>query len=311
MGVDGRRSHPSSRRSASLPRALRARVRRRRALHPGGRHRPLAAGTAREPPLLRGDRHAVAYVRVDTDEGRSAHAALLVLRWPSSAVTSRSSSTCWQGMGHGCTSDCRTGWASRVRVAAATGRRSVGRRPDAAAGRAARLEESRVAGADTRRIGVACRSSRQRAAPADAPHQGSPTPGKGARRSGAPLGHLRGSPMRDVDSPRRVEPTHRGGAEAMSDPQAIRTTHVGSLIRPDDIVAIMRRLDKGEQVDPAERQAALEKGVREVVRRQKEAGIDIVSMASTGSRRGTSTSPSAWMASPCGRRSRRPSRTCR
>ena len=57
----------------------------------------------------------------------------------------------------------------------------------------------------------------------------------------------------------------------------IKTTHVGSLIRPDDVVAIMRRLDKGEAVDPAERQAALEKGVRDVVRRQKEAGIDIVS----------------------------------
>jgi 5-methyltetrahydropteroyltriglutamate--homocysteine methyltransferase len=57
----------------------------------------------------------------------------------------------------------------------------------------------------------------------------------------------------------------------------IKTTHVGSLIRPDDVVAIMRRLDKGEQVDPAERQAALEKGVREVVRRQRAAGIDIVS----------------------------------
>ena len=57
----------------------------------------------------------------------------------------------------------------------------------------------------------------------------------------------------------------------------IKTTHVGSLIRPDDVVAIMRRLDKGEAVDPAERQAALEKGVREVVRRQKEAGVDIVS----------------------------------
>jgi 5-methyltetrahydropteroyltriglutamate--homocysteine methyltransferase len=57
----------------------------------------------------------------------------------------------------------------------------------------------------------------------------------------------------------------------------IKTTHVGSLIRPDDVIAIMRRLDKGEAVDPAERQAALEKGVREVVRRQKEAGIDIVS----------------------------------
>ena len=40
----------------------------------------------------------------------------------------------------------------------------------------------------------------------------------------------------------------------------IKTTHVGSLIRPDDVIAIMRRLDKGEAVDPAERQAALERG---------------------------------------------------
>src|SRR5918998_4681918 len=59
--------------------------------------------------------------------------------------------------------------------------------------------------------------------------------------------------------------------------ESIKTTHVGSLIRPEDVIAIMRRLDKGETVDPAERQAALEKGVREVVRRQKEAGVDIVS----------------------------------
>ncbi|MEA2176878.1 MAG: 5-methyltetrahydropteroyltriglutamate--homocysteine methyltransferase [Solirubrobacteraceae bacterium] len=57
----------------------------------------------------------------------------------------------------------------------------------------------------------------------------------------------------------------------------IKTTHVGSLIRTDEVIAIMRRLDKGEAVDPAERQAALETGVREVVRRQKEAGVDIVS----------------------------------
>lgn len=61
------------------------------------------------------------------------------------------------------------------------------------------------------------------------------------------------------------------------DGNRIRTTHVGSLIRPDDVIAIMRRLDKGEQVDPTERQAALERGVREVVRRQKQAGVDIVS----------------------------------
>jgi 5-methyltetrahydropteroyltriglutamate--homocysteine methyltransferase len=62
-----------------------------------------------------------------------------------------------------------------------------------------------------------------------------------------------------------------------NDGNRVMTTHVGSLIRPDDVIAIMRRLDKGEEVDPAERQAALERGVREVVRRQKEAGVDIVS----------------------------------
>jgi 5-methyltetrahydropteroyltriglutamate--homocysteine methyltransferase len=57
----------------------------------------------------------------------------------------------------------------------------------------------------------------------------------------------------------------------------IRTTHVGSLIRPDDVIAIMRRLDKGEHVDEAEHRAVLRRRVREVVRRQKEAGVDVVS----------------------------------
>ena len=62
-----------------------------------------------------------------------------------------------------------------------------------------------------------------------------------------------------------------------TDGNRVRTTHVGSLIRPDDVVAIMRRLDRGEQVDPGERQTALERGVRDVVRRQVRAGVDIVS----------------------------------
>ncbi len=57
----------------------------------------------------------------------------------------------------------------------------------------------------------------------------------------------------------------------------IEVTHVGSLTRPDDVIAIMRRLDKGEKVDAAERQAVLAPAVREVVRRQKAAGVDIVS----------------------------------
>jgi len=58
---------------------------------------------------------------------------------------------------------------------------------------------------------------------------------------------------------------------------SIRTTHVGSLIRPDDVVAAMRRVADGEQVDAAELAPLLERGVREVVARQKQAGIDIVS----------------------------------
>ncbi len=62
-----------------------------------------------------------------------------------------------------------------------------------------------------------------------------------------------------------------------SDSHAIRTTHVGSLIRPDDVVAVMRRIARGEEVDAGEQQQLLEGAVRDVVRRQKEAGVDIVS----------------------------------
>ena len=57
----------------------------------------------------------------------------------------------------------------------------------------------------------------------------------------------------------------------------IETTHVGSLIRPDAVIEIMRRLDRGEAVDAAEHQAVLAPAVREVVRRQKQAGVTIVS----------------------------------
>ena len=62
-----------------------------------------------------------------------------------------------------------------------------------------------------------------------------------------------------------------------SDPSRIEVTHVGSLIRPADVIAIMRRLDRGEAVEEAEHQAVLAPAVREVVRRQRQAGVDIVS----------------------------------
>src|SRR5665213_2678893 len=57
----------------------------------------------------------------------------------------------------------------------------------------------------------------------------------------------------------------------------IKTTHVGSLIRPDDIVDAMRRIFRGEEVDLQRHNARLTEAGREVVRRQKEAGVDIVS----------------------------------
>jgi 5-methyltetrahydropteroyltriglutamate--homocysteine methyltransferase len=57
----------------------------------------------------------------------------------------------------------------------------------------------------------------------------------------------------------------------------ILTTHVGSLIRPPDLVALLRAKDDGEPVDDAAFTACLRRSVADVVRRQAETGIDIVS----------------------------------
>lgn len=50
------------------------------------------------------------------------------------------------------------------------------------------------------------------------------------------------------------------------------TTHVGSLVRPDDLVAASKRGDTGADFD-----ALLSRSVTEIVRRQAETGIDLVS----------------------------------
>jgi len=57
----------------------------------------------------------------------------------------------------------------------------------------------------------------------------------------------------------------------------ILTTHVGSLIRPPDLVELLRRRRDGEGYDEAEHQAVLRRSVAGVVRRQAEAGLDVVS----------------------------------
>jgi 5-methyltetrahydropteroyltriglutamate--homocysteine methyltransferase len=57
----------------------------------------------------------------------------------------------------------------------------------------------------------------------------------------------------------------------------ILTTHVGSLVRPDDLLAFIALQQEGKPYDQAAYQACLEKSVADVVRKQVDAGIDIVS----------------------------------
>ena len=57
----------------------------------------------------------------------------------------------------------------------------------------------------------------------------------------------------------------------------MRTTHVGSLVRPDELVAFLRKRDAGEAYDEQAYLECLARSVREVVAKQRDAGIDIVS----------------------------------
>ena len=57
----------------------------------------------------------------------------------------------------------------------------------------------------------------------------------------------------------------------------ILTTHVGSLVRPESIRALLRARSRGEAIDEAELAARVEEAVAEAVRRQAEVGIDVVS----------------------------------
>ncbi len=59
--------------------------------------------------------------------------------------------------------------------------------------------------------------------------------------------------------------------------QQIPTTHAGSLPRPDDLVDLIWGRMDGEEVDPAVLEARIDSAVDEVVVKQREVGIDIVS----------------------------------
>jgi 5-methyltetrahydropteroyltriglutamate--homocysteine methyltransferase len=57
----------------------------------------------------------------------------------------------------------------------------------------------------------------------------------------------------------------------------ILTTHVGSLIRPDKLIAFWRAIEDGKLYDETAFEACLTESIAEVVRQQADAGIDIVS----------------------------------
>jgi 5-methyltetrahydropteroyltriglutamate--homocysteine methyltransferase len=59
--------------------------------------------------------------------------------------------------------------------------------------------------------------------------------------------------------------------------ERILTTHVGSLVRPPELMAYIEAIENGVQVDPAAYDACLRGSVAEVVKRQQQAGIDIIS----------------------------------
>lgn len=57
----------------------------------------------------------------------------------------------------------------------------------------------------------------------------------------------------------------------------ILTTHVGSLPRPADLLALLDRKDTGEPYDAEEFDRLVRRSVRDIVKQQAEAGLDIVS----------------------------------
>ena len=58
----------------------------------------------------------------------------------------------------------------------------------------------------------------------------------------------------------------------------IQTTHVGSLVRPDELITFLRQIDRKDPAyDEAAHMECLTRSVRDVVAKQKEIGVDIVS----------------------------------
>ena len=71
-----------------------------------------------------------------------------------------------------------------------------------------------------------------------------------------------------------------GAMKASTD--RILTTHTGSLPRPDDLTELLEALDTGTLPDTAAFEGRVRQAVADVVRAQREAGVDIVSDGEQG-----------------------------
>ncbi|HSZ90478.1 MAG TPA: cobalamin-independent methionine synthase II family protein [Acetobacteraceae bacterium] len=74
----------------------------------------------------------------------------------------------------------------------------------------------------------------------------------------------------------------------------IITTHAGSLPRPDDLIERARARQEGESHDEASYQAKVTSAVRDVVQRQRAAGIDIAGDGEYGKEMGQRINYGAW-----------------
>src|SRR5215475_6573943 len=73
-------------------------------------------------------------------------------------------------------------------------------------------------------------------------------------------------------------PRHLRYAPAMkTSTERILTTHVGSIPRPDSVRSLLRARLAGQRIDEAELAARATEAVADVVRRQGEVGLDVVS----------------------------------
>jgi 5-methyltetrahydropteroyltriglutamate--homocysteine methyltransferase len=83
--------------------------------------------------------------------------------------------------------------------------------------------------------------------------------------------------FRELERAPRENPTNFVRLSNMFNEDGFRVTHVGSLARPSELQAFIRAQENGEDYDMAAAERCLRRAVTEVVRQQRDLGIDFVS----------------------------------